>query len=176
MGELIEDYSEKNPDDEDLPVLTSSRQGIQKQEDHFGREQNHDTSDYNVIPYGYCTYRNRSDDRTFTFNINQCVERGIISKFYPVFKISTGDSKFITEYLNNNEMIIKKLSVLAVGTSQVVLSLNNLKALEIVVPSPEEQGLIGSCFMKLDDLITLHQRKCDELKLYKKGLLQKMFV
>ncbi|MDE6318369.1 MAG: restriction endonuclease subunit S, partial [Lachnospiraceae bacterium] len=105
LGEIILDYTEKNPDGEDLPVLTSSRQGIQKQEDHFGSEQKHDTTDYNVIPKGYCTYRNRSDDKTFTFNVNDCVQRGIVSKFYPVFSIENGDAKFITEYLNTNAEI-----------------------------------------------------------------------
>ena len=61
LGSIICDYNEKNPVDEDLPILTSSRQGIQKQEEQFGSEQRHDTTDYNVIPRGYCTYRNRSD-------------------------------------------------------------------------------------------------------------------
>ena len=46
LGDIILDYSLKNPENEELPVLTSSRQGIQKQEDHFGSEQKHDTTDY----------------------------------------------------------------------------------------------------------------------------------
>ncbi len=175
LGNIIIDYSEKNPDDEDLPVLTSSRQGIQKQEEHFGSEQKHDTTDYNVIPKGYCTYRNRSDDKTFTFNVNDCVERGIVSKFYPVFGIENGNAKFITEYLNTNAEIRNKLAVLAVGTSQVVLSLKNLKALEILVPSKEEQDKVGQVIISLDHFITLHQRKCDEVRHLKKFMLQKMF-
>lgn len=40
----------------------------------------------------------------------------------------------------------------------------------------DEQACIAHCFNKLDKLITLHQRKYDELLEYKKGLLQKMFV
>ena len=168
LGEIILDYNEKNPQDEELPVLTSSRQGIQKQEDHFGSEQNHDTSDYNVIPFGFCTYRNRSDDRSFTFNINECVERGIISKFYPVFSINNGNAKFITEYLNSSYDIKNKLSILAVGTGQVVLSLTNLKSLEIYVPDKNEQDKIGRAIIELDNLITLQQRKCEEIRNLKK--------
>ena len=72
LREIITDYSEKNPIDENLPILTSSRKGIQIQAEHFGRVQKHDTTDYNVIPKGYCTYRNRSDDKSFTFNVNDC--------------------------------------------------------------------------------------------------------
>jgi len=175
LGEVIDAYNEKKPKNIDLPVLTSSRQGIQKQEEHFGSEQKHDTKDYNVIPMGYCTYRNRSDDKTFTFNINHSVKRGIVSKFYPVFSIINGNAKFITEFLNNNLEIKNKLAVLAVGTSQVVLSFANLKELEICVPSKLEQDKIGNYIETLDHLITLHQRKCDETKKLKKFMLQKMF-
>lgn len=109
LGEIIITYSEKNPKDKKLPVLTSSRQGIQTQEEHFGRTQNHDTSEYNVIPKGYCTYRNRSDDKTFTFNINECVEKGIVSKFYPVFSVDGGNAKFLTTYLNSNKSVKNRL-------------------------------------------------------------------
>ena len=175
LGEIIDAYNEKKPKNIDLPVLTSSRQGIQKQEEHFGSEQKHDTKDYNVIPMGYCTYRNRSDDKTFTFNINHSVKRGIVSKFYPVFSINNGNAKFITEFLNTNLEIKNRLAVLAVGTSQVVLSFANLKELKLCVPSKLEQDKIGNYIDTLDHLITLHQRKCDETKKLKKFMLQKMF-
>ena len=175
LGEIIDAYNEKKPKNIDLPVLTSSRQGIQKQEEHFGSEQKHDTKDYNVIPMGYCTYRNRSDDKTFTFNINHSVKRGIVSKFYPVFSINNGNAKFITEFLNTNLEIKNRLAVLAVGTSQVVLSFANLKELKLCVPSKLEQDKIGNYIDTLDHLITLHQRKCDKLKLIKKFMLQNMF-
>ena len=44
-----------------------------------------------------------------------------------------------------------------------------------VAPSYEEQYQIGLYFDHLDNLITLHQRKCDEVKSLKKYMLQKMF-
>ena len=43
-------------------------------------------------------------------------------------------------------------------------------------PEKEEQEKIGTYFVTLDHLITLHQRKCDELKNMKKYMLQNMFV
>ena len=45
----------------------------------------------------------------------------------------------------------------------------------ILVPRVEEQLNIVEYFAHLDHLITLHQRKCDELKKVKKFMLQKMF-
>ena len=175
LGSILIEYTEKNPGNENLPVLTSSRQGLTKQEDHFGSVQRHDISDYNVIPLGFCTYRNRSDDKTFTFNINRIVPRGLVSKFYPVFEIKNGNADFITEYLNNNIEIIKLLAVNAVGTSQVVLSLRALRNIEVTFPLKAEQVVIGNFIRKLDIYITLHQRKLENLKLAKKALLQKLF-
>lgn len=47
---------------------------------------------------------------------------------------------------------------------------------KFMVPlSKEEQSKIGRYFDSLDTLITLHQRKCDEIKSLKKYMLQKMF-
>ena len=176
LESILIEYTEKNPENENLPVLTSSRQGLTKQEDHFGSVQRHDISDYNVIPLGFCTYRNRSDDKTFTFNINRIVPRGLVSKFYPVFEIKNGNADFITEYLNNNTEIIKSLAINAVGTSQVVLSLRTLRNIEITLPLKAEQVAIGNLMRKLDIYITLHQRKLEHLQLQKKALLQQMFV
>ena len=42
-------------------------------------------------------------------------------------------------------------------------------------PAMDEQVKIGEYFSNLDNLITLHQRKCDEIKEIKKFMLQNMF-
>ena len=44
------------------------------------------------------------------------------------------------------------------------------------IPSVDEQRKIYDYFKSLDNLITLHQRKCDELKEMKKFMLQNMFL
>ena len=56
------------------------------------------------------------------------------------------------------------------------LSKTAINAVSVLVPKEDEQRKIGSYFSEIDNLITLHQRKCDELKNLKKGMLQKMFV
>ena len=157
LGDLISVYIAHAGPEEDVTVLTSSRDGIQKQEDHFGRLQQHDTSDWNLIPYGYCTYRNRSDDGLFTFNVNKVADRGIVSKFYPVFETSECDADFLVAYLNSSQEIRKKLFVLAVGTSQVVLSYGALKELSLLLPQNREQSAIANVLNHIDNLITLHQ-------------------
>ena len=46
---------------------------------------------------------------------------------------------------------------------------------EILCPSKKEQSALGGIFKKLDNLITLHQRKYDKFVAIKKALLEKMF-
>ena len=55
------------------------------------------------------------------------------------------------------------------------LSLNDIYNFKIMVPCLEEQQQIGAYFSNIDNLITLHQRKCEETKKLKKYMLQKMF-
>ena len=55
------------------------------------------------------------------------------------------------------------------------LSAQIIKELEVLIPSESEQNKIGTYFEQLNNLITLHQRKCDEIKNLKKYMLQKMF-
>ena len=52
---------------------------------------------------------------------------------------------------------------------------DNILKTEISIPSIDEQRKIGAYFEELDNLITLHQRKCEEMKTLKKYMLQKMF-
>lgn len=61
------------------------------------------------------------------------------------------------------------------GTTIKRLYNENFLTTEFMLPSISEQKMIGSYFRNLDNLITLHQRKCDETKELKKFMLQKMF-
>ena len=175
LGCIIEPYSEKVYGEHDYEVLTSSREGLQRQEDHFGSKQRHDTDGYNIIPFGYCTYRNRSDDGKFAFNINTISEKAIVSKFYPVFRFTNANSTFMAEFLNSSPRVKKKLSVLAVGTSQVVLSFEALKAAKFDLPCKDEQDKIAAFLECLNTRIENQRTLVAALKKYKRGLLSAVF-
>ena len=176
LGEIITEYKETVDSDCTLPILTSSKtEGVILQEEHFGRKQQHDITGYNILPRNYCTYRNRSDGVDFTFNINICCDKGIISKFYPVFSGKNSDVFFLSLVLNNSEEVVHEIAYTCTGTGQKVLSFLDLQKMKVRVPNFDEQKEIAAYFESLDHLITLHQRKCDELKEFKKYMLQNMF-
>ena len=52
----------------------------------------------------------------------------------------------------------------------------DVEAMEIMLPTMAEQEKIGLFFARVDNLITLHQRKLEKLKNIKKSMLEKMFV
>ena len=68
-----------------------------------------------------------------------------------------------------------KIKILAQGISRYNISKNKVMELEISLPNNEEQKLLGTFLQRIDLIITLHQRKLDNLKLKKKALLQKLF-
>ena len=175
LGNIIRQSSLKN-NNYNYPILTSAHEGLVPQSTHFGSQQRHDTSDYNVIKPNQITYRNRSDDGRFTFNINKLNITGLVSKFYPVFSFENTANDFMVNNLNHNPQIKYDLDVLSVGTGQHVLSFTNLKKYEILAPSYVEQKRIGQLLLQLNRTITLHDKKIQYLKQLKRGLLQKMFV
>ena len=176
LGEIITEYKETVDSECTLPILTSSKtEGVILQEEHFGRKQQHDITGYNILPRNYCTYRNRSDGVDFTFNINKCCDKGIISKFYPVFSGKNSDVFFLSLVLNNSDGVVREIAYTCTGTGQKVLSFLDLQKMKVRVPSYDEQKEIAAYFENLDHLITLHQRKCEQTKTLKKYMLQKMF-
>ena len=80
--------------------------------------------------------------------------------------------KYLLDTKNVRNQITKK----AQGAQHVNVSQETLQDVMITLPSESEQLRIETCLYNLDNLITLHQRKCDVLKELKQGLLQQMFV
>ena len=97
-----------------------------------------------------------------------------------------GDSNIIEpeEYINSSFLALsisngdvqKELSKKAQGKSVVHVRNDEIKRLVISFPNRREQDKIEGYFTRLDDLITLHQRKYEELQKIKKFMLQNLFV
>lgn len=85
------------------------------------------------------------------------------------------DTAFLMSFLQTDSFV-KIVLDNCTGTSYPAINSNDLSNLEISLPkSFEEQKKVGKTIISIDNLITLHQRKCDETKKLKKFMLQKMF-
>ena len=78
-------------------------------------------------------------------------------------------------YHTFSKLFYKRVMAMTAKTSVDSVRLEMIADMEIPCPKIKEQEKIGQYLDNLDNLITLHQRKCDRLKELKKGLLQKMF-
>jgi len=79
-------------------------------------------------------------------------------------------------YYINSQSFHSQLLPLMQGTKVSSLSRTNLSKTYVCYPTnPKEQAQIGNFFRNVDNLITLHQRKCEMLQKTKKALLEKMF-
>ena len=84
----------------------------------------------------------------------------------------TINPKFLFTCINAGQNYFKMNGA---GSSQLNISREVVEKFEPFVPKKEEQQKISTIFESLDNLITLHQRKCDKLIELKKSLLEKMF-
>ena len=94
------------------------------------------------------------------------------------FKVKSSAMKILTETENSdiNFMYasLKNLSFVPANHERHWIS--KFMPMKVLVPELGEQKQIGQTFASLDNLLTLHQRKCEQIKEVKKSLLQKMFV
>jgi len=82
------------------------------------------------------------------------------------------DSEYLVQWLRKSKHRIIETYLQG---GQGNLSGAIVKELLVEFPTTEEQKEIGAYFEKLDNLITLHQRKYDKLVNVKKAMLEKMF-
>ena len=97
LKDILFDYNIKTTINNEYPVLSSTASGMYLQSDYFNKETSSDnTIGYKIVPRGYCTYRSMSDTGLFTFNIQNLVEKGIVSPAYPVF---SSNDDYINEFI-----------------------------------------------------------------------------
>lgn len=174
LGNYLIKHNEKSEYSDQYPVLTSSRRGIFLQKDYYlGNEvASNDNTGYNVVPYGFFTYRHMSDDLIFKFNINTIVEKGIVSTLYPVFTTKNLNCHFLLLKLNEGNEFKRFALKQKQGGSRTYMYFSKLEELIITVPSLEEQSSIAELVGNMEKQITLLETELYNLKEQKKGLMQ----
>jgi len=173
FGEVFVEYSEKNHDD--LPPLT-----IIQGKGTILR----DESDRNLIydKSGLKNYKlvNENDFilhlRSFEGGLEKANSRGIVSPAYHIFNFGSTDPRFYYPFFRSEFFISVLLKPHVYGIRDgKSIDVEGMKSIDIPYPKIEEQNKIGDYFETLDNLITIHQRKCEKLKLLKSAMLEKMF-
>lgn len=102
---------------------------------------------------------------------------GKVIYHYHIWKIELSDileKRFAVQLLEQDKA---KILSDKNGSTMVHITKSGMEQKEVLLPScVEEQAKIGAYFENLDHLITLHQRKYEELQKIKKFMLQNMFI
>ena len=101
----------------------------------------------------------------------------LVSHRFPQYSFNAGMNPNFFRYLILDENFKHHLELSSPGGAgrNRVLKLSDMLEYKMNFPSEAEQKKIAAYFDDLDNLITLHQRKCEETKILKKYMLQKMF-
>lgn len=91
------------------------------------------------------------------------------------FDLNESNSKFMHYNISRSEYFNKVIQPSIATSSQPALSMENIRKLNINIPSKEEQEKIASFFSLIDDKISLQGQKVESLKDYKRGMMQKIF-
>ena len=102
----------------------------------------------------------------------------LVSHRFPQYSFNAGMVPKFFRYLILDENFKHHLELSSPGGAgrNRVLKLSDMLEYKMNFPSEAEQKKIAAYFDDLDNLITLHQQKCDELRNVKKFMLQNMFI
>ncbi|MSB63634.1 restriction endonuclease subunit S [Ligilactobacillus ruminis] len=106
------------------------------------------------------------------------IGNGIVSHIFAVFRPIQEYDLYFWKYAINNEALMQRILARSTKASTMMHDLvtNDFLNETFLVPSVKEQKQIGAFLNKLDNLITLHQRKLDMLKKLKSACLSEMFI
>lgn len=171
MGEIVERVTRKNQSfQSQLPLTISAQFGLIDQNEFFDKRiASKDVSGYYLIKNGEFAY-NKSTSVDAPWGAIKRLDRyemGVLSTLYIVFRIRDSiktNSDYIVTYYDTNIWHKEVKAIAAEGArNHGLLNITPSDFFETVITLPkdfEEQQKIGEYFSNLDNLITLHQRKC----------------
>ena len=178
LGELYSERNEKGNDS--LEILSVSiHTGVSDREldeDNLGKfvRRSKDKTTYKHVYSGDLIFNMM---RAWQGAIGVAKSEGMISPAYISAIPSKGIYPLFMDYALRRKEAIEQIDSLSYGVTDFRKRLywDSFVNVKCSIPSISEQQKIWEFFKSIDNLITLHQRKCDETKEVKKVMLQRMF-
>ena len=182
LREIAEKKTIKNTANIISLVLTNSAtQGIVSQRDYFDKDiANADNlAGYYIVDKGDFVYNPRISVHAPVGPIKRNhLSKGVMSPLYTVFRLQDGNLTFYEHYFNTTHWYRYMKSIANYGARYDRMNIKDSDFFKMPLPFPSlpEQQKIADFLTAIDDKLTIEQEKLDQLKHYKQGLLQKMFV
>ena len=166
LGDIAHRITRKNEGESDLPLTISAQYGLVDQRSFFNNQvASKDMSGYYLLRNGEFAYnKSTSGDSPWgAVKRLEKYEKGCVSTLYICFELDDADSNFIVTYYETDRWYKAVQMIAAEGARNhglLNISPDDFFDTALTLPSSrEEQERIGALFARLDDLITLHQRK-----------------
>ena len=167
MGDIANRVTRKNEGESDLPLTISSQYGLVDQRTFFNNQvASKDMSGYYLLRKGEFAYNKSTSGDSPWGAVKRLIryEKGCVSTLYICFGLDGADPDFLVTYYETDRWYKAVQMIAAEGArNHGLLNIapdDFFDTTLILPPSREEQELIGLFFARLDNLITLHQRKC----------------
>ena len=163
-------------------VLTNSAiDGVVDQREYFDRDiANKDNlKRYYIVDEGDYVYNPRISSIAPVGPISKNkLGKGVMSPLYIVFRFDNSDNSFYEHYFKSTHwhFYIHTVSNSGARHDRVSISTNDFEQMPVPAPGLKEQQQIADFLSSVDELINAQTEKLEALKVYKKGLLQQMFV
>ncbi len=181
--EFTERVIRKNKDNiTNRPLTISAQYGLVDQEEFFNKiVASKNLEGYYLLNNGEFAY-NKSYSNGYPFGAIKRLDKyknGAVSTLYICFKPKKNvNSEFLTQYFESSKWH-EEISMIAVEGARnhglLNIAVSDFFETLHVFPSLEEQEKIADFFTILDSLIEEQEGKVRDLKIYKKGMMQKIF-
>lgn len=179
FSEIFEEVNERTSDTDNYPLYSLTlEKGVTPKSERYERSflLKKDEDNYKIVKNDEFVYNpmNLTLGAVAKYNGKQSIA---VSGYYNVFRTKEGfDSRFIENMLKTGKMLLQYKAI-ATGSLIEKQRVHFSQFIKIKRPIPNylEQKKIGDFFSLLDRKIEKQQEKIDQLELFKKGLLQKIF-
>ncbi len=179
MGEHIIVSKQKNKDNLSLPAFSiSNKNGFIPQEEQFGKDNTYSKTDKSsnyIVKPKYFAY-NPARINVGSIAYQNTITPVLVSSLYEIFRSDNSIDDVFLQYWFRSEYFYKQIQRLQEGGVRQYFFIDKMRESQIYLTNVSEQNKIGSLISKLDNLLTLQQRKLRQLKLLKNALLKRMFT
>lgn len=105
-------------------------------------------------------------------DLNNAVYSYHLIRFRPKIKINI----LYSHYFCNVDKVRSQIVKYATGSTRFTVSLKSFEKIIVELPCLDEQSKIANFLFKIDTIVGKEKEKLDELRTWKKGLLQGMFI
>lgn len=164
-----------------LPIYTNSATGgVVNQADYFDREivTQDNLVNYGIIEQNDFVYNPRVSAAAPVGPISRNkLEKGIMSPLYLIFGFNKGDINFYECYFKTAHWhnYLKAIANYGARFDRINIATDDFMDMPMPYPNLIEQKKIADCLFSLDSYIDATKRKLEQLKVHKKGLMQRLF-